>query len=215
MDVLHQIRQLLQRPLPGIEAHREFVPTIPDAVTRLQAPPNTARKSAVVVPLLVSAQNDIEVVFTVRSEHLSSHKGQISFPGGRLEDGEDAITGGLRELQEEIGTDTSTVEFIGTLSPLFIPPSNSAVEPIVCVIGNTGGFAVNEAEVSEVLRVPLRFFLDPTNLVRAPMPLYGKNVLVPQWHIHPTTPLWGATAMILNEFVWITRTAIQMERVVD
>ncbi len=203
MDLFDFLRDRLQGPLPGLQAHRTFVPDIPDAITRLLPPPPDAKRSAVIVPIIFDENMDHRVVFTVRSENLRSHRGQISFPGGRLDDGEDEITAALRELHEEIGVDPSDVIILGELSPLYIPPSNSAVTPLVGVLKNNGPWVISEAEVAEVLDVPLNTFLHPNSICLEPRMLYGKSVDVPQWKIHPTIPLWGATAMILNELLWL------------
>ncbi|MCX6140565.1 MAG: CoA pyrophosphatase [Candidatus Kapabacteria bacterium] len=203
MDLIDYLRTRLLAPLPGLEAHRTFVPDIPDAITRLLPPPPNAKRSAVIVPIIAEANNDHRIVFTVRSENLRSHKGQISFPGGRLDDGEDAETGALRELHEEIGVHPSNVVILGGLSPLYIPPSNSAVTPFIALIRPSGPWVISEEEVTEVLDVPLSTFLLPDSIKHEARMLYGKSVDVPQWNIHPTIPLWGATAMILNELLWL------------
>lgn len=203
MDLIDYLRDRLQGPLPGLEAHRTFVPDIPDAITRLLPPPPHAKRSAVIVPIVVDENMEHRIVFTVRSENLRSHKGQISFPGGRLDEGEDETTAALRELHEEIGIDPSDVIILGGLSPLYIPPSNSAVTPLVGVLRNNGPWVMSEDEVSEVLDIPLTTFLQPNSIRYEQRMLQGRNVDVPQWHIHPTIPLWGATAMILNELLWL------------
>jgi 8-oxo-dGTP pyrophosphatase MutT (NUDIX family) len=205
MSLVDFLRERLRSPLPGLEAHRTFVPNIPDAIRRLLPPPPDAKRSAVVVPIVMEDPTEPRVIFTVRSENLRSHKGQISFPGGRLDEGEDAVEGGLRELREEIGVDPGEVTIVGQLSALYIPPSNSAVTPFVGILPRSGPWVISEDEVAEIIEVPLSRFLPPENVRSASRNLYGKPVDVPQWDIHPTIPLWGATAMILNELVWLVR----------
>ncbi|RPI68420.1 MAG: CoA pyrophosphatase, partial [Ignavibacteriae bacterium] len=104
-----------------------MVPYAPDVELRLKNPPATARKSAVLVPLLIREGGLPDVMFTLRSDTLRSHSGQISFPGGRMDEGEDAVTAALREMQEETGVEPESVMVLGALSDLYIPPSNSAV----------------------------------------------------------------------------------------
>ncbi len=203
MDLIDFLNERLQKPLPGLEAHRVFIPDIPDAARRLLPPPAGARQSAVVVPIVLRENREPHIVFTVRSENLRSHKGQISFPGGRLDEGEDAVSAALRELHEEIGVDPRDVIILGGLSPLYIPPSNSAVTPIVAVLRTSGPWIISENEVTEVFEVPFSIFLAPNSIRSEMRMLYGVNVDVPQWDIHPTIPLWGATAMILNELLWL------------
>lgn len=201
MDIVTFLCGRLCGPLPGIIAHRTFVPDIPDAISRLLPPPPNARASAVIVPIIIEEGAEPRIVFTVRSEGLSNHKGQISFPGGMLDKGEDPPSAGLRELNEELGIHPSAVVIIGSLSPIYIPPSNCTVTPLVGVLNQGGPWVINQAEVAEVLEVPLARFLHPDSIRHSMQKLYGKMVDVPQWDIHPTVPLWGATAMILHELV--------------
>ena len=172
-----------------------------DADLRLAAPPETARKSAVLVPLIETSATDIDVVLTVRSQSLSSHKGQISFPGGRIDTGETHIDAALREAHEEIGIHPTTSAVIGSLSPLYIPPSNSAVTPVLAIVEPPSVWVLNPAEVTEVLQVPLRKFLQDGIFAERVGLIPQLPVSVPVWDIHPTIPLWGATAMMLHEVV--------------
>ena len=110
------------------------------------------RDAAVLVPLL-KTESGLELLFTVRSSQLSSHAGQISFPGGRLDEGEDFIQAALRESNEEVGMDRSTVEVLGKLDQ-HPSPARYVVTPIVGVV-ESQEFVLNEAEVEEVFTVSL------------------------------------------------------------
>jgi len=212
MNLIDHIRERLAKPLPGLDAHRVFVPDMPESALRLAPPPADARRSAVLVPLIAEVIDDLRIVFTVRSLSLRSHKGQISFPGGRIDEGEDVYTAALRELHEEIGVEPHDVTILGELSPLYIPPSNSAVTPVVALIKKSRQWVISEAEVTEVLDIPFASFLDATSISFEKRSLYGRLVDVPQWNIHPSVPLWGATAMILNELVWIVNEYMKEQR---
>ncbi len=203
MDLIDFLRQRLTEPLPGIEAHRLMVPYGPDIELRIQNPPETARKSAVLIPLLLKEGGLPDVLFTLRSETLRSHRGQISFPGGRLDEGEDAITAAVRELHEETGIAPSEVTVLGTLSNLYIPPSNSSVTPVVGVVQRPTEYRISEAEVREIFDVPLTRFLDPTFVSSHQRELHGMTIDVPHWPVHPDVPLWGATAMMMRELVML------------
>jgi len=189
------------KPLPGREAHRRFVPNGKDADVRLAAAPVGARRSAVLIPIIEDVENGAEVVFTVRSESLRSHKGQISFPGGRLEAHETPIQAALRETEEEIGISRSNVHVIGTLSPLYIPPSNSAVTPVVAAVTRPSQWQLSVDEVTEVFTRPLMDFVDDTFYDERTDIIPQIPIPVPLWDVHPTIPLWGATAMMLHEVV--------------
>lgn len=193
----------LQRPLPGVEAHERFVPDIPDRRSRLAPAPDTAKKSAVLIPLLYDERQALNVLLTVRSEGLRNHRGQISFPGGRSEEGEDAITTALREAHEEIGLTSERARILGQLTPLYIPPSHSAVTPIVAVISPPQQWMMSTDEVSEIIIQPISTLLEPASLRYRNDIMVGRSVDVPYWDVHPTTPLWGATAMMLHELITV------------
>lgn len=205
------LAQRLLQPLPAFAAHREFVPNLPDAATRLSAPPPTARKSAVVVPLVVGRSPLPEVLLEVRSEGLRHHRGQISFPGGRMDEGEDAVTAALRELHEEVGIAPHDVAVLGMLTPLFIPPSNSAVVPVVGMVRSADELTLSADEVDEVITVPLEVLIDRASVTSRKRDLYGSVADVAEWRVHDRVPLWGATAMMLNELVWITREYLELD----
>ncbi len=168
---------------------------------RLAAPPEEARRSAVLVPLIETAPSDIDVVLTVRSQSLSNHKGQISFPGGRMDAGETHVDTALREAHEEIGIHPSNAVVIGSLSSLYIPPSNSAVTPVLAIIESPTTWILNPAEVTEIVQIPLHSFLNDDIFDERIGIIPQLPVSVPMWDVHPTIPLWGATAMMLHEVV--------------
>ena len=205
MELFDFLAHRLQQPLPGIDAHRLFFPDELASISRIAEPPTDARKSAVLVPLIRTDAMWPLVLFTVRSERLTHHTGQISFPGGRLDPHEGPREAAIREFNEEVGIPSSAVEILGELSPIYIPPSNSAVTPIVGVIDRASHWPINEAEVQEVIEVPLSHFLDPSSRSMATRDVFRRQMEVPFWNIHPQTPLWGATAMILSELVAVTR----------
>ncbi|MBU3740692.1 MAG: CoA pyrophosphatase [Candidatus Kapabacteria bacterium] len=208
MTRLDIIRTALAGPLPGVRAHAHFVPSdMPDAAKRLQKAPDDARRSAVLVPLLLRDDDDVDVLLTVRTTTLRSHGGQISFPGGRIDQGEDVTTTALRELDEETGIPAHDVAILGNLSPIWVPPSNSAITPIVGLVRTPAQYVPSEAEVEEIFTVPLSVLLDDASVHVAPWTLYDRTVQVRHWRVHPRVPLWGATAMILNELLEVIRAA--------
>lgn len=205
MHLEQWIIQRLQRPLPGITAHERFVPDMPDRRSRLMPAPDMARKSAVLIPLFTDVNGILHVVLTVRSEGLRNHRGQISFPGGRCDEGENAISAALREAHEEIGLSSDCVRVLGQLTPLYIPPSQSAVSPVVAMIQPPYAWTLSTDEVSEVLIEPVATFLDPSTVRLRNDIITGVRVDVPHWQVHQSIPLWGATAMMLQELSMILR----------
>lgn len=205
MELFDYLINRLQQPLPGLEAHRLFFPGEMATISRIAEPPTDARKSAVLVPLIRTDTLWPAVLFTVRSEQLKHHTGQISFPGGRLDPHEAPLDAALREFHEEVGVERDAVNVLGELSPIYIPPSNSAVTPIVGVIDRAEQWNMSEAEVQEVIEVPLIHFLDQSSRSTFQREVFARQMDVPFWNIHPRIPLWGATAMILSELVELTR----------
>lgn len=205
MELFDFLVHRLQQPLPGLAAHRLLFPGEMATISRIADPPADARRSAVLVPLIRT--NDVwpAVLFTVRSEQLKNHTGQISFPGGRLDADEEPRDAALREFSEEVGIAPGNVHVLGELSQIYIPPSNSAVTPIVGVIDHVSHWPISEAEVQEVIEVPLSHFLDPSTRSMFRREVLSRQMDVPSWNIHPRIPLWGATAMILSELVELTR----------
>lgn len=205
MNVMDELSRRLTRELPAGEAHREMLPDIPSMNIRLAPPPATARASAVLVPLILTKNGLPDLLLTVRSSALQSHGGQLAFPGGRLDAGEGVVDCALRELYEETGVPSKDVTVLGELTPIFIPPSNSAVTPIVAVLAAQKAYNPSEAEVKEIFTVPLSWLLDPASLQFHQQESFGKMVQWPAWKVHPSVLLWGATAMITNELLWIIK----------
>ena len=118
-------------------------------------PPVGARRAAVLVPIF-EEEGEAWVVLTRRSQHLRAHKGEVSFPGGRQDEGETLVEAALREAREEIALDTRDVEIVGELDHLATLSSNSSVVPFVGILpGRPLSLEPNPHEVEAVLMVPL------------------------------------------------------------
>lgn len=173
------------------------------------APPDgvTARLGAVLV-LLYPDGPDLRLPLTVRSETLSSHRGEVSLPGGATEpsDADPAMTA-LREANEELGIEPRAVALWGALSPIYISASNFHITPIVGYSADVPILTVNSGEVSAVITTTLRELLDPALVITERWTLRGMQVDVPFFAISGYK-VWGATALILSEFVARMRAVI-------
>ncbi len=183
------------------------MPRYPDGRRRQFSPPSDARQSAVAV-VLRQEQGHFAVLLTLRSTVLRYHRGQLSFPGGRIEHGETPTDAALRELREEVGLPSRCVEVLGVLSPLYTPPSNSLITPVVMWCSAAVALSLDSYEVEEAFWVQLEELLGSAVEEEWELP-YGR-MIVPHWRVHPRVPLWGATAMILAELIelyaqWLTR----------
>lgn len=152
--------------------------------------------AAVLVPL-VERPEGMTVLLTQRTDHLAHHPGQISFPGGRLEesDGGDAVIGALRETTEEIGLAGERVAVLGRLDE-YITGTGFVVTPVVGVIEPPFDLVLDPFEVAEVFEVPLAFVLDPANHKLNRLVVEGRHR--PFWAMtYDERVIWGATAGIL------------------
>lgn len=207
--IIEKIRERLKEELPGRQAHIKMAPLHNGNFFRGFDPPKIVRKSAVLVPLFINDSGQPEILFTLRSSKVESHKGQISFPGGMSENGESIIETALREANEEVGIKPSDLEVLGQLSDLYVPPSNSVISPIVAFIDKKVQFVLSHDEVEEVFIVPVQSFFEPEKMKKEIWNFKGTDVEVLSWAVHHSTPLWGATAMILMEFLQIYQEANQ------
>ena len=196
--LLDRIATRLQAPLPGHEVHVRMAPRSPrqDA---LSVADRTCREAGVLVLLLPPAQAP-RVVLTVRHEDLSDHAGQISFPGGQREGDEELPETALREAEEEIGLPTPSVRLLGGLTPLYIPPSNFCVHPVLGAVASVPSLRPTDREVEAILRASVRRLLRPEARVVETWTLRDQAVDVPYYDVDGHV-VWGATAMMLAELL--------------
>ncbi|HYF01871.1 MAG TPA: CoA pyrophosphatase [Patescibacteria group bacterium] len=206
------LKNRLHNELPGLEIQKIMAPLRNGEVMRALKAPPTARRSAVLV--LLFKNNDKyspNILFTLRSAGLRSHKGQISFPGGHIEPDEKDAEAALREAWEETALLKENVEILGNLTELYVPPSNSIITPVVGFTENIGNLQPSEAEVEEIFSVNIEDFLNGNSFKKEWWEIDGVRVEVPLWRIHATTPLWGATAMMLRELLYLYEEFLQTE----
>jgi 8-oxo-dGTP pyrophosphatase MutT (NUDIX family) len=156
------------------------------------------RDAAVLIPIV--AEPEPTLLFTVRTEHLSSHKGQISFPGGSVDDEDGSpIEAALREAEEEIGLHPDAVRVIGELDsvPTFV--TGYVVAPIVGWLDRLPGLEANPHEVKEILEVPISHLIDE-NRVEPGYRHQGRELPTEAW-LWQGHVIWGATARILRNFL--------------
>ena len=137
------------------------------------------------------------LILTVRREHMRTHAGQVAFPGGRVDPGEDAIAAALREAQEEILLDPAAVDVIGIVEP-YRTVTNYRVTPVIGVIPPDLPLEPHEHEVADWFEAPFAFVLDPANHVEHSALFQGR-----ERHYYEIVwngrRIWGATAaMIVN-----------------
>lgn len=196
------IRQALTLPdFDPQSAHYYMLPVDRRDRTR---PPGLSGQPRIggVLLLLYYYRQALHLVLTRRRDDLTSHAGQISFPGGRREPGETAVAAALRETEEEIGVPATAVTILGHLTPIYIPPSDYEVHPFVGWVngGERPIFVPEVREVAEILEVPLAHLLDPSTREVGPIPVRGATYTVPYYNVNGHK-VWGATAILLSEFL--------------
>ncbi|SMO96507.1 NUDIX hydrolase [Gracilimonas mengyeensis] len=199
------LKHRLQEPLPGRAAQEKMAPQPKNGTNphRNYEPANDDfRDNSVLVPV-VGWKEQLEVLFTLRTASIN-HGGQLSFPGGGKEGHETVEETALREAQEEIGLRPENVTIVGELTPLYVGHSDNMVTPVVAILHHEQRFTPNPNEVDEILSVPLADFHSGDRLITEEWKLRDIPYRVPFWDIH-RVPLWGATAMMMSEFVEITR----------
>ncbi|MBI3171955.1 MAG: CoA pyrophosphatase, partial [Hydrocarboniphaga effusa] len=155
----------------------------------------TLRPASVLVPVIRRGA-ELNVLLTRRSEAMRSHKGQISFPGGRREDSDgSAAAAALREAEEEVGLPPFAVEVVGYLDD-YPTVTGYRVTPVVGIVAEMVEARPCAHEVAEVFEVPLPFLLDLRNFERKLFSSKGMNV--PYFELnHGRYRIWGATAGML------------------
>lgn len=189
------LRRLLEEELPGEEAQMKMAPGI-----RKHFPFSSGCRNAGVMIMLYPDGDRTRMVFMKRNEYPGPHSGQVSFPGGIQEEGEDDLSiTALREAEEETGVPGEHIELLGRLTPLYIPVSNFCVAPFVSWISSEPVFRPDRTEVQYLITPTIYEIMDPGNKAvewfdhvqgsfESPCIRLGDEVI------------WGATAMILSEF---------------
>lgn len=188
-------------PLPGVEAQAEMMPEVTGLKYHpLKEPPVHARKSAVLCLFTPSDSFQTDILLTLRSDSVKTHKGQICFPGGRCEQQESPHETALRETFEEVGISPETIRVLGSLTKLYVPPSNSLMFPVIgfCHKRPTN-IQLQKEEVQEAFFTELDLLTNKNNVKITQIQRDGNIINTPYFNVHPTTKLWGATAMILGE----------------
>ncbi|KIQ06466.1 MULTISPECIES: CoA pyrophosphatase [Pseudomonas] len=167
-------------------------------------------EAAVLVP--ITRSDEPEVVLTLRASGLSTHGGEVAFPGGRRDpEDRDLIDTALREAEEEIGLPPGLVEIVGPLSTL-VSRHGIQVTPYVGVVPDFVDYQANDGEIAAVFSVPLAFFRDDPREVTHRIDYLGHSWYVPSYR-YGEYKIWGLTAIMLVELVNLVFDAgIDMQR---
>jgi 8-oxo-dGTP pyrophosphatase MutT (NUDIX family) len=193
------LRERLAGTLPGLEAQRRFMPTPPKTGWKPGEFPSDARLAAGLL-LLYPGERGASLPLTVRASGLRRHAGQISLPGGATDEGETLVQAALREAHEEIGVDPARIRVLGELTPVHVLVSGFTLHPIVGLTDERPEFAPAAHEVEEVIEVSVDDLQDASNIRHGTRTREGMAIEYPYFDLRGHH-VWGATAMILGEFI--------------
>lgn len=200
-DLALRLQDALSRPLPGLDAQLLMAPSPRLGWDPLKFPEG-ARIGAALV-LVYPHDTALHIALTVRGSGLRNHTGQVSLPGGGVDDGETIEAAAVREAEEEIGVARTSIQVLGRLTPLHIPVSGFLLHPVVGYLRERPVFQRAEWEVARIIEPTLAQLRDPATVKRERRTrVVGGETIevdVPFYDIE-SEKVWGATAMILAEF---------------
>ena len=203
-QLIERLALRLRQPLPGANAH-EPLRAVPNGDLRPVFEHTTPPRPGSVMILLYPDRSAINFPLTKRPDYVGTHGGQVSFPGGKAEPGETIEQTAVREAEEEIGIQRSDIELIGRLSEFFVIPSNFIVTPVVAWQRTKPVFVPDPVEVVKVLECSLEELLRKDAIQVKDIIAARKYQLSAPHFVFEDEIVWGATAMMLNEF----RTVLQ------
>lgn len=203
ITIINEALQFLEKALkgakPGLKAQLKMITNPRPGNKTYQEAERSSIKAGVLV-LLYPWKKRLHLVLTKRTPSVLFHQGQISFPGGRQDRGESLQQTALREAREEIMIEPAKIRILGELTPLYIPPSNYCMYPIVAATDKRPDFQASSHEVAEIIEVPIDHLLDDRNIRREVWTIRDIKADVP-FYFFKGHKIWGATAMVLAELV--------------
>lgn len=196
---LKHIEAVKNTKLPGIEAQFKLAPKLRLNYNAKKIKADDPKIAAVLALFYPNQNNEVTLLLTKRANYNGTHSGQISFPGGKVEQSDlNLKQTALRETFEEVGIIDEDIEVIREFTEVYIPPSNFLVTPFIGIIYNKPVFKVN-SEVAKIIEVPFSKLIDETNIGSIKITnSYMKETSVPCFKIDDSI-IWGATAMVLSE----------------
>ncbi len=198
-DLVRRLKEALSGPLAGWDIlYESFSPLdLTTGQRRPRAPESReeARRAAVLVPVM-PADSGARILYTLRTDELPDHAGQVSFPGGGIDPEDDSpLATALREAEEEINLSPELVEVLGKLEELYIPPSNFLVSPFVGLLRDGADLVLAPEEVEAIFSISIEELMSPGSLRNVVWERDGRPHEVPLFAVGGHE-IWGATAAI-------------------
>ncbi|MGY6559942.1 MAG: NUDIX hydrolase [Nitritalea sp.] len=206
-EVIPLLEEKLRQPLPGMQGHRHMAPEPIDERRFAPEIPNTARKGAVLLLLYPGAKGLATFPFIKRPPYDGVHGGQIALPGGKWEsEDKDFGATALRETEEEIGVQREHITLLGSLTRLYIPPSNFVVFPYIGFVEEQPTFSPDPKEVERLIPCTFSAIFEPEAIQVGNVHVRDRYALRTPYYAVENERVWGATAMILSELklLWET-----------
>lgn len=198
LNYINQLKHQLTLPLPGEEAQYALAPQ-----GRRNFPENKVKTTAAVMILLFPIHDEPWLVFIKRPEYNGAHSGQVSFPGGKVESEDISLYHtAMRETSEELGIKKESIQYVGKLSPLLIPVSGFHVYPFVGSCSTNPNWNPDKEEVKYTIESPVSALQNNETIKTEIWNLHGHELEVPFYFVKEEK-IWGATAMILAEFLTV------------
>jgi 8-oxo-dGTP pyrophosphatase MutT (NUDIX family) len=203
-DLIIKLSERLKHALPGEPARLKMRARHVDGL-QIKFPPKINPKVGAVLILLYQKSGQWYFPLIRRAEYDGVHGGQMALPGGKIEESDmDLVATAVRESEEEVGIDGRRVEVLGQLDPFWVGASNYEILPVIGYTSNVPQFVPEPSEVAEVVEAPVSEFLDPNNRKEKEIKVRDFPLIAPYFDVSSHF-VWGATAMILNEFITIIK----------
>ncbi|MCH7401959.1 NUDIX hydrolase [Belliella kenyensis] len=201
--VIERVQKMMKNPLPGKMGQLMMSPKPVDESRFGSLVPDNVRKGAVLI-LFYPDDNQAFVPFIKRPSYDGPHGGQVALPGGKQDETDSDLSfTALREAEEEIGVNAANVELIGNLSDLFIPPSNFLVRPYIGFTTEKPNFIPDPYEVERIIPCQVNHLIDKEIRKEGEVVVKGNFKLQAPYFDIDSEMVWGATAMMLGEFMFL------------
>lgn len=201
-SVINKLDKNLKLKLPGLTAHQPFEAF---SANYLKLKPTEVTRKSAVLMLLYPDKDSIRFPLILRNSYNGFHSREIGFPGGKQEfSDKDLIHTALREANEEIGISISDVKILGTLTEIYIGPSDFTVLPVIAYLPYKPIFRPDPHEVQHIFETNLDYFLNPEIVGRSEIEIPNDLVYTPYYQLE-NHKVWGATAKIINELLTILK----------
>ena len=195
------LEEKLRAPLPGFAAHKMMMPHLRNP-ERYQLQDKSKVRNGGVLILFYPDDGKIMLPLMKRPDYDGVHGGQVSFPGGKKEDGDQSLVDtALREANEEVGVDISKVTIIGTLSEFYLSASNFNVLPVVGFVNEKPNFVPEPVEVEQILETELKHLQKTETRKETELLIRDTYKLKAPYFDVQGHVVWGATAMMLSELL--------------